>query len=155
MSLIAWWREIAIALLVLALMVVGSAWRSEVKASAEFRGGIVALGEAAKVEAKRVEAKQQKTLEDVSNAWSIALPAVRDGAVVAYIRRHPPVSVQPHPCVGSVPTAPDSSEIPDGAGSERMAATPDAGFIKACAKDALVISMWGKWAIQNHIPIAE
>lgn len=69
MSLLSWWREIAIALLALALMGVGAAWKAEVKAHAEFRGGVEALGVAAKekADATKLADEKRKEVADAEN----------------------------------------------------------------------------------------
>lgn len=158
--LLANWKALALAGLLAVVALFFGLWRHEVSAFDSFRVKVQAEGLAAKAEATRVNDQHQKTLEDVSHAWSNQLKPARDGAVAAYLA-HQPVVMRTSPGLGGLSINANGSGSPDAAGQERVApdasqvaaCQPDAGFIADAAEDALKVKSWQDFAIENGLPV--
>lgn len=137
------WKLIAIAALVAGNAFFFHLWQSTKDDYLTYAGGVIAVAKQAISDKERVESERNENLEKVKE-HEANLPAVRAGAVAAYLRMHPGASCS------AMPGITQGKQANDGAGKECV---PDAVFIEDAADDADKINEWIMWAVANHIPI--
>ncbi len=155
--LLANWKIVLIATLLMSSYYLFNLWRSEVKAFNEFKAAIVVLGKEAEKETKRINDLHDKVLKETSDEWNKQLPKIRDIAIDNYMRRFPR-GLCGNTGSSEMPGKTDNTETPNGTKSERVAPgeTAKAGqddFVVECAKDAGKLKSLRYWVIQNKIPV--
>lgn len=135
-------------LIVIAALVAGNAfffhlWQSTKDEYLTYAGGVTAVAKQAISDKERIESERNENLEKVKE-HETNLPAVRAGAVAAYLRMHPSAGRR------AMPGITQGKQADDGAGKECV---PDAAFVEDAADDADKIAQWQEWAIRNKIPM--
>jgi hypothetical protein len=143
------WKLVLMALLVAAVGLFYHLWRAEVDEFAAFKAQVAAEGEAAKIEAKRIDDLHQHVLKETTDAWNKQLPAIRAGAVSAYLARF---GVRDNPGSGNVPSNAGGAQSADGT-SQGGVATCAPGFVQDAAEDAGKVGAWQDWAKGNRLPV--
>lgn len=145
--LLANWKLVLIGALMAAAALCFKLWRDEARAFAEFKAGIVVLGQEAEKHAKKVAADNAKTTKEIKDAIPKQIAAARGRAVRNYIASLP---VSPGGS-GVSATAGGAAGI-NAAGQEPVAACrPE--FIEDAAQDAATIAQWQEWARQIGFPV--
>lgn len=137
------WKLIAIAALVAGNAFFFHLWQSTKDDYLTYAGGVTAVAKQAIADKERIESERDENLKKVKE-HETNLPAVRAGAVAAYLRMHPSASCS------AMPGITQGKQANDGAGKECV---PDAAFVEDAADDADKIASWQEWAIRNHIPV--
>lgn len=160
--LINYWQYIVIAILAALVALFANLWQGEVKAFAEYKGAVVALGEAAKEEAKKVNELHAKTLKESRDEWNKSIPRIRETAIDNYMRRFPSgLCNNPNPM--RLPGDASGTETSDGAFKERVVVGPNPApssgsterdtFISECAKDAGKLKSLRGWVHGNQLTV--
>lgn len=137
------WKLIAIAALVAGNAFFFHLWQSTKDDYLTYAGGVTAVAKQAIADKERIESERDENLKKVKE-HETNLPAVRAGAVAAYLRMHPSASCS------AMPGITQGKQANDGAGKECV---PDAAFIEDAADDADKINEWIMWAVRNKISI--
>lgn len=137
------WKLIAIAALVAGNAFFFHLWQSTKDDYLTYAGGVTAVAKQAIADKERIESERDENLKKVKE-HEANLPAVRAGAVAAYLRMHPSTSCSAMPGIAQ------GKQANDGAGKECV---PDAAFIEDAADDADKINEWIMWAVRNKISI--
>ena len=135
-------------LIVITVLLAGNAfffhlWQSTKDEYLTYAGGVTAVAKQAVADKERVESERDENLQKVKE-HETNLPAVRAGAVAAYLRMHPSTSCS------AMPGITNGKQTNDGAGKECV---PDTDFVEDAADDADKIAQWQEWAVRNHIPV--
>lgn len=140
-----------VAALILYATVITYFYKSVTEDFAEFKAGIVVLGQEAEKHAKEVNDRHEKTLKENKDAWNKALPSIRENAIDSYMRRFPR-GLLGDSCPGQVPGPSGNPGAPDGAVEERMA-PGEMEFISNCAEDAGKLRSLRSWATDNKLKV--
>lgn len=149
MGVLVYWRAIAVAIIIASAAAFCALWRHEVDAYATYRAQVAAAAEVAQQEAEATRARHDQATREISDAWTQAVPAIEAHAVDRYRAAHPG-GVQQPTCGGLLPTVAQNAQGIAGAGREPLpdrgsSCEPDAGFIRACARDAGRLELCRAW----------
>ena len=145
--LLANWRWALIAALIASTGLFFKLWREDVRAFNAYKIEVAALGKAAEMEKKRIEANHNKATKEIKDAIQKQITAARAGALRNYIARMPN-----NPCGSSVPSAPDSPGRTDDPGKEPLVACTGR-FIEDAAADALQVGQFQDWVRKTGFPM--
>jgi len=136
---------ILVILLLLGMATTTHLYMSERDAFTALKAQIKLLSEQAVAENARVKKLYSENLDKVKADYEKNIPTVRTYAVSNYRLRYPTASCS------TVPGAPSSEQVDDGAGKERLVDK----FPADCGDDANKLEAWRAWATLNQIPIED
>lgn len=147
------WQLIVFGVLIAGNVLFYNLWQHSKGELIAYSSGVEALGNDALKEKARIEDEHQSNLETVKHDYESTLPAIRAGAVAAYLAAH---RVQSNAGQGSMRGITGSLPAHDGAGQKQLSAPicqSDEQFIQDAADDAQKLSEWQEWSRLNRIPV--